>query len=368
MSTPRIKPVRIAVGNEASGLTKEQKTFNRLIGQIQRRRATLAAWEVAIPAYQTRYARDLLPLAEESEDLQVRMVHCLDRASGQKALTKTERRLVSGLIVELAGELAAAREDAGLKEIYNRHSRSDFDREEAAAVEGMKAMVEEMLGLDLGDDEAITSPEDVLNRAKAHFEAEEAARQERSGRRKKSAKQIAREERQQAEAQQAGQSIREVYRKLASALHPDREADPRERERKTVLMQRVNEAYGKNNLLQLLELQLELEHIDQSAIDRIGADRLKHYNAVLKEQLGELDVEVARVEAGFRMQFGVSPFDPLSPDTVMHRVAREIADLERGIRELKHDLIAFEEIANLKRWLKEMRIRSRAVDLGGMPF
>ena len=49
------------------------------------------------------------------------------------------------------------------------------------------------------------------------------------------------------------QSIREVYRKLAGALHPDRESDPQERERKTALMQRVNQAYAKNNLLQLLD-------------------------------------------------------------------------------------------------------------------
>jgi hypothetical protein len=47
--------------------------------------------------------------------------------------------------------------------------------------------------------------------------------------------------------------------------HPDREPDPHERERKTALMQRANHAYGKNDLLKLLELQLELEHIDQPA-------------------------------------------------------------------------------------------------------
>ncbi len=50
------------------------------------------------------------------------------------------------------------------------------------------------------------------------------------------------EQRREAEAQQATQSVREVYRKLASALHPDRETDERQREAKTALMQRVNQA------------------------------------------------------------------------------------------------------------------------------
>ncbi|WP_262471530.1 J domain-containing protein, partial [Clostridioides difficile] len=85
------------------------------------------------------------------------------------------------------------------------------------------------------------------------------------------------EAREQEEQAQISLSIREVYRKLASALHPDRETDPQERDRKTRLMQRVNEAYDKNNLLQLLELQLELDHIDQRSINHISEARLTHY-------------------------------------------------------------------------------------------
>jgi hypothetical protein len=119
--------------------------------------------------------------------------------------------------------------------------------------------------------------------------------------------------------------------KLASALHPDRESDPQERERKTALMQRVNQAYAKNNLLQLLELQLELEHIDQSTINEIGEDRLKHYNSILKEQLGELDHEIEHVEAGFRQAYGIPPFIEVSPDTVVRNLAGDITKLQHSI-------------------------------------
>ncbi len=47
-----------------------------------------------------------------------------------------------------------------------------------------------------------------------------------------------------------------------AVLHPDREPDEAERVRKTELMQRVNEAYSKKDLLQLVALQLEIEQID----------------------------------------------------------------------------------------------------------
>ncbi|AJZ59188.1 dnaJ domain protein [Paraburkholderia fungorum] len=141
----------------------------------------------------------------------------------------------------------------------------------------MKSALEAMLGVELGDDVDMSSPGDVLQRAHAQMEQlqaqdalENQAREARRAKQKKTPRQLAAETREQVEQAELSLSIREVYRKLASALHPDRETDPQERERKTTLMQRANQAYSKNSLLQLLELQLELEHIDQSAINSMN--------------------------------------------------------------------------------------------------
>lgn len=65
----------------------------------------------------------------------------------------------------------------------------------------------------------------------------------------KTLKQIAAEAQEQVDKAQLSLSIRELYRKLASALHLDRESDLQERKWKTALMQRANHAYSKNNLL-----------------------------------------------------------------------------------------------------------------------
>jgi hypothetical protein len=375
MTTTHLKTVSIATGHDPSHLSKGQKAFNALIKQIEKRRAHLADWEAAIPPYQQKYASDLVPLVETSVDLQVKLVHCLDRASDQKGLTGTERRKIASLITELSGELVAQRDDAELKAIYNKYSRSDYDSEEAAAVKGMKSMLEDVLGFELGDDLDISSPEDMLARAQAQmherqtqYDADRQAWEEHPGKRKKSAKQIAREARQQAEEQQISQSIREVYRKLASALHPDREADPQERDRKTALMQRANQAYEKNNLLQLLELQLELEHIDQAVINNISEGRLKHYNKILKEQLVELEQEIMLVEDRFKAQFGMSPFVNVSPGTIMRSLAGDIAGVRHAIRDLKRDLLVFDDIKKVKAWLKNLRRRPIMTDFDDLPF
>jgi len=94
-------------------------------------------------------------------------------------------------------------------------------------------------------------------------------------------------------AQGASRAMREVFRKLASELHPDREPDPDERVRKTVLMQRVNQAYAAGDLLALLELQLSIEQIDASTLAGIAQDRLAHYNHVLEAQLQSLQDELS---------------------------------------------------------------------------
>jgi len=134
-------------------------------------------------------------------------------------------------------------------------------------------------------------------------------------------------------------------------------------------MQRANQAYDKKNLLQLLELQLELEHIDQTAINNISEHRLKHYNKILKEQLRELEQEILHVEGGFRMQFGISPLVDLSPSTIMRNLASDIVGVRHAIRDLEKDLLAFDEdIKNFKAWLKDLRHRPRMVGFDDTPF
>jgi hypothetical protein len=107
---------------------------------------------------------------------------------------------------------------------------------------------------------------------------------------KKAQKRHAEEEQAKAEIKQ---SLRELMRKLVSALHPDREPDAAERERKTELMKRVNDAYERNDLLTLLSLQLEIEQIQAADIANFSDERIKQYIRVLEDQLRALRDEQA---------------------------------------------------------------------------
>lgn len=375
MTQTQLKTINIAGSHAKPQLSKGQKSFNTLIKQISQGRTRLAAWEAVDAPYKQKYAAEFTPLCKEAETLQVKIVHALDKACTQTGLSKAERRDIASAITDMAEALLLTRDDATLKAIFNKYSEIDYDAAEAAGQAGRKATLEDIFGVELDDDIDLSSPEDVLNHAQAKMRERQAqesakwqAREERQARRQKSAKQLAKEAREHEDAQQLRLSMREIYRKLASALHPDREPDPHERERKTALMQRVNQAYDKNNLLQLLELQLEIEQIDQAAINNVSEDRLMHYNKILREQLTELQHEISRVESGYAALTLSDPFVTISPKTVMKHLAIEIANFQQVIRDLKTDLLAFEDIRKLKAWLKSLRRQNRRDTNYEFPF
>ena len=361
------KVIRIA--DRANAQSSEHKTFNRQIKQIEKLRGRLAAWEAATSAYREKYSRELTPLLSRMTDLRIELVHCLDRASGHKSLTPAQQRKLDQAIAELAAQVLAEREDAQVKEIYNKHNPVDFDSEEAAHTHDVKSFLEDMFDLELGEADEHDSLDGLFERARAQFrekhmqhEAQKRSHEERRSKRTKSARQLERERRAEDDAKRVSQSIREVYRKLVSELHPDRETDPQERARKTELMQRINQAYAKRNLLQLLELQLELEHISEEYIAGLDQERLRHFNAVLKEQIAELKQELITVEVQFCQQFGLSPYDDVNPESVVRDLSYEIVITERLNRALEQDMLLVADPKGIKAWLKQRGRKSRRND------
>ena len=359
-------PLRILPQQDQPNLSKSQKLFNTLVKKIEASRHDLARWQATMDIYRQKVASDYIPLLDKFKGLKADMVLALDQALDCHTLTKPERRFVAEVICRMAEPLVAKSDDAVMKAIYNKHSDMDFDAQEAAAAKSMQAAMSEMFGVEIDDAANVSSPQDVLDQVKLHLEKEQLLEmerqdeaQQRRSQRKKTAKQQAREDRQKADSEQTSQSIREVYRKLVSALHPDRESDPAERARKTGLMQRVNQAYDKKDLLLLLELQLELEHIDAATIAGLSEDRLKHFNKILKDQLAELEQEIAYLEQPMRQMFRLPPHLMLQPQGVMPRLLKDIAELQRHIRQIKRDIEIPGYPAVFKAWIKARQREAR---------
>jgi hypothetical protein len=359
------KSIAIVVSKSDASLSKGQKAFNRLIKQIEQKRQQLAAWEAVATTYQHKYTAEMLPQQQRVADLSSQMVHRLDRAHSEMRLTSSERNLLSKVIIHLLAKLPDLNENAELKAIYNRHSGSDYDADLQSDLQTTREMVEEMMGVELGDEIDFSSAEELMHQAATKLreiqEQEAVARDARQSKRKKTAKQLARDAAQAAEAKDISDAIREVYRKLASALHPDREPDPVERERKNQLMQKANQAYASRNLLQLLELQLELEHIDPAALAQLSEARLKRYNGILKDQLAELDMELMHVENQFiaRFQIDANPFQSLNSQLVLHQLDIAVKQKRYAVADMERDLAAFDDINAVKAFLRSLKRRVR---------
>ena len=361
----------LQISSDRSGpvLTPPQKRFNSLLRQIDQARTLLAAWDEGISAYRQAHAQVLRPLQSELIAGRRQWVGALDALLDQPSWTKTERATLRELLCDAAGELLAARgEDAALKALFDKHADVDFDTEQRKIMRAMKGLTESMTGLDLGDEQGIESEEDLFARVQQGLQdrvaAEEAEREAKSANRRKTVAQ----QRREAEAQQATQSVREIFRKLASALHPDRETDARQREQKTALMQQVNQAYAANDLLALLELQLRIEQIDATHLLNTGADRLKHYNKVLAEQLSQLRTEVERVEMGFRMEFGLPSGGGLDPRKLGKLLEQTRSQWRAVLIEQQRDLRMLGDVAATKRWLKRRRQYARQAEFDGQLF
>lgn len=374
MPASRHVPIHIPAAHAAAPLSAQQKKFNRHVERIAEQRALLEDWQEAIAACRQRHAREAVPLRQTQLALMIELVRHLDAHSSSKALTKAERRTVSEAITDRLATLIDAvpeeAERASLKEVYNRHSGGDYDAEEAEgndmAKEMAEALAREMFGVELDlQDADMDSPEDFLQRLHAQMQAQQAqAEQQRDAHRAaRPRKPGARERKAQEAAEQATQSVREIYRKLASHLHPDRESDPAERERKTALMQRVNQAYADNKLLDLLQLQLEIEQIDPAHIAGLSEARLTHYNRVLAGQLKELQQEVQAVQDRCLMEFELDPFRNHKPAGLMRELREQLQHTKYENLQLRKTLNALRaDPAALKGWIKAERQRLKAQD------
>ena len=363
MATPS-HSLRIASRPGQAGPSKHQQRFNTLIKKVAQLKAALQTWTRELPEI-FRLTADCRQRATEHRAATSELVRLLDRMMAERSLTKRERTQLRQWLCETAFDVLQDGGDDDLKAIYNKHSRGNYDTE-AATKSAMQAdMVREILqdgfGMDFGK-ARFSSLEDLqhaaakkLDAADRQAEQRRQAAEARKASRKKSTRQVASDARRETRTAQIGKTLQEIYRKLAMLLHPDHERDPVERDRKTLLMQEVNVAYERKDLLGLLELQLRFEQVDAARISSIAEDRLIHFNSLLAEQVRELQQELAGVEEPWRLQLDSPPNAKLTPAKVQAALHRDLRELAGELAAVQRDLEQLADPRQLKSWLRDLQ-------------
>ena len=337
--------ISIKNNSEDVVLQKEQKRFNKLTADISRRRRELLELNDAIAQLKINYVKKIVPVQNKHSELIQEMIYLADENFDNKIFTKADRKSICVLLDESIGSLDEQYINNRIKDIFARRLGENFDDvvDEASsfATNRTKEFLNEMFGMDVDCDDSV-SQEELMHRVRQKFmeqEEQERLREEQSPKRKKSAKTLAKEAREKEAEKHQSQSIREVYRQLAKSLHPDRIANDEDYETKTKLMQEVNAAYEKDDLLTLLEIQLKIEQISQENIDGVALEKLKHFNVVLKRQFDELNIELHNVSTQLSMEFpNLNLYGALTPKKIEMHIRSRIKQTKQIVEDLQTHL------------------------------
>ena len=346
--------------------TAAQRAFTRAVAGIEEAERNLLEITALRDKYHALFSATLQPLELEKERMNRDMVVFLDAQVFKKIITAKQRETVVEIISTLALDLCESEYAEEVQAIYEKHNGPDDDdideeisaQDKAFFAEQMKSM----FGFDPSDEEVPdvnpnepnnpNGEQDFIEEMLRRAMAGEAEKAERAAAKNKGRKKTAKQVKEEQQALEASTVLKAVYRKLASQLHPDREPDPAERERKTALMSAANSAYESGNLLQLLRLQLQATKVDANTAATLADDKLRVINKTLNEQLRDLEMELREithlVQNAFRLPYG--PVNGLklqnALDAAVAVETRELAFMAADLNEIKAN------DKNLKTWIK----------------
>lgn len=334
MSKVNARILQIHPDAAAPLLAQQQTRFNSLVRDVALWRGALTEWRERID----RYHRAIEPARRELHAAWREWVFALDHGSLQPGLSRAERDQLGEMVREAIAPLLPADGDSEIAAVARRH---------AGDPPGARSKPQDADG-GPGDAELpeVFAPDWEQQAAAAAAQRAEWAAQRRAASALK---------RRRKEEQEVSGSLRDVYRRLASALHPDREPDAKQRERKTALMQQANQAYADEDLLALLELQLQAEQIDAAHLAGADRRRLHHYVTVLQQQLAELQLETRRLEAEFREATGLPAGSGLQPRKADRMISWEAQRLRNELLRLRRQTRSLADVEALKGWLRDQR-------------
>lgn len=334
------------------------RAFNLQLTRIDKLKVQLAELDALAQSHRVELHRWVSPLQQRQRECMRELALGLAGQLQGKALSRLQQETATEALCRLAQTLSDEG-DTAMAALHDQHSRQTLAQKKQAAADAMRARLEDVLGEPLDGAGEDASMEALL---RAGMERLRASRDEEQERRR--AKGQARRARQKpgadqvkAQAQQtdADTQLRTLFRQLASALHPDREPDPQERLRKTALMSEANAAYGRKDLVTLMQIQLRAELADPAAVSRMADDKLAALTLLLKQQVADLERERAARQQRLASEFDLPPGQATNPNTLKQHLLAQVDALESAVAQLERDLEQLQEPAALKRWLNQQR-------------
>jgi hypothetical protein len=327
-------------------LSKEERAFNRAVAKVQALRARFDEEKRRLDRALIFQATELRPRLERVTALRTALVRGFAPFLDERRLKPAQKKTLCAILQEQLNEIFSHDRfpDADLMALFERLHGIGYaealqgELEEARS--GMAAIFEELgLNVDIPELHPDMSEEDLAAAAARLAEGMRRGEEQRTSQ-AASHRKTKREQREGERTRQFEQmrkdNIGAVYKRLAKALHPDLEANPVERDKKSRVMQEVTAAYTRADLHALLCL--ELEWIEGAGLDaaRLGAEKLRAHVELLKEQASELEAESYQLR--FHPRYAPLIVDGPLGMPVLVDGPREAAQLDELIESLRIDV------------------------------
>lgn len=359
-------PLSALVVQAAAGasLSPAQQHFNQLLQQVQTLSeaiARLQGWEAQ---HRHAHLQALHQSRQQAQTLCESLVLQLHERLQSGGLTASHQRIARRKLRQLQQAWPSADPRVQALVALYRDEGEDEEAAEAArdAAQRLREQIEAALGQPLDGGARHQTPEDVMAAGMRQWQRQQDADQARKAA-KRAARQASQKPQVQAQQIDAQSALRTVFRQLASALHPDREPDAAERERKTMLMSQVNAAYEKADLSTLLRLQMHT--LSSGAATGVQSDaRLAAMALLLKEQVKALQDDGQQLRERLARELGVQVGADADEAAMTRQLQQLRQQAEQVLAQFDADLRSVAREAELKGWLKAQGVAMKEAARG----
>jgi hypothetical protein len=358
--SPAASGQSLRIASTQAKLSPAQQRFNRLISRIANLQQSQQQFDALVLRWGGPHQHTMAQLRQEIEQAERDMLQVLHQRLQRPGLSRSQRQRLHEMVKSLVQLHAAHPQVQPLEAQYIGEDDKALAREEEEIdLAEMRAMAQRVAGVAIPGLNQMRDPQAILaalaQEMQRQQEAQAAQRQARKARKAPTARQQ-RQAEQQLEARSA---LRTVYRQLASALHPDRETDPRRQAHKTELMSQANAAYERQDLAALLRLQLQVAQVSPEDLGRMADDKVDALCLLLKEQVAALEADLQAAEWRACEMLGFA----LDAQTHEAAVAGQVAQVQQSAREtlaqMREDVQQVQQDEGLKRWLKLQKAVAR---------
>lgn len=348
--------------SEKGQLNPAQQRFNKLLAKVDRLGRKLQDFGHLADKVRGPHLARVAEVERQTVAGQRQMVLFLHERLQRKGLTAAQQKTALAILKSLLHQHRRMDMDADIDDPAMMELRAFYKLEEEADLQH-KALCDEALDMaqdvlgDALDREALKgfeTTDEVLEALLEQVRAHEETEQERQAARRAKRPPTERQRQTQAQEQDAKAALRSIYRQLASALHPDRETDPAERDRKSALMVQANTAYERGDLTALLHLQLQAEQVDAEHIARMADDKIAALSLLLKQQVATLERQLIEAEMRLGSELRVMVHASMKEAAVLCLLEDVMEVHTHWLEQVHIDLDRVREgDAQLKRWLRE---------------